>query len=271
MKIFYAISTFAALALTSCGGGTAPAEPAHTAETPAEEGAATADAKPIAQVKTLSNVVSCKAIKSINDLTGYYVGMFGKNKINMVIDEITETTIKGRSIVAGNDRPFSGTVAKEPSGILYKITAKEPGDDTFDGAFDLRLMTATKEDGIKLAGTWTANNKKYGKKEFSLQKQLFKYDTKNGMFPFTSERELTEKDVENRDKYELGIMRNEMYARHGYCFKNKEMRKYFDEQAWYMPMNVDIRTELSPAETKNEELLKRYEKYAADYYDEFGR
>ena len=265
-KLVVGFIVFAALALTSCGGG-APAEPAHTADIPAEEGAVTADAKPVAQVKTLSAKLKGSEIQGINDLTGYYVGKFGPNKINMVIDEITETTIKGRSIVAGNDRPFSGTVAK--NGETYKISAKEPGDDTYDGSFEIAL--APKADKIALGGKWKANNKKYGEKTFALAKQLFKYDTKNGMFPFTSERELSEKDVENRDKYELGIMRNEMYARHGYCFKNKEMRKYFDEQAWYIPMNVDIRTELSPTEAKNEELLKRYEKYAADYYDEFGR
>ena len=66
-------------------------------------------------------------------------------------------------------------------------------------------------------------------------------------------------------------MRNEMYARHGYCFKNKEMRAYFDQETWYMPMNIDIRGELSPTEKENDALIKNYEKYAADYYDEYGR
>jgi YARHG domain len=265
MKITYTYLFCASIALASCGGS-AP-ETAKTETAPAEEGAATPDAKPAPQVKTLSVKLKGSEVQAISDLTGYYVGKFGPNKINMVIDEITETTVKGRSVVAGNDRPFEGTVAK--AGEFYKITAKEPGDDTYDGAFEITLTP--KADKIALSGKWAANNKKYGKKTFDLTKKQFKYDTKNGDFPFTSEREMTEKDVDNQDKYTLSMMRNEIYARHGYCFKNKEMRSFFDEKEWYMPMNVDIRTELSPTETKNEALLKRYEKYAVDYYDEFGR
>jgi len=36
-----------------------------------------------------------------------------------------------------------------------------------------------------------------------------------------------------RSKLDLKIMRNEIYARHGYVFKDTELRNYFEKQSWY--------------------------------------
>lgn len=72
-------------------------------------------------------------------------------------------------------------------------------------------------------------------------------------------------------KDELEQMRNEIFARHGYCFKKKDMREMFEDQEWYVPDNVDVRNKLTAIEIKNLALIKRYEKYAEDYGDEYGR
>ena len=70
---------------------------------------------------------------------------------------------------------------------------------------------------------------------------------------------------------ELRIMRNEMYARHGYSFKLKDMQQYFDQQDWYMPVSTDVTGDLTKLEQKNEAMIKRYEDYTATHYDVFGR
>jgi hypothetical protein len=77
--------------------------------------------------------------------------------------------------------------------------------------------------------------------------------------------------VENTDPGELRIMRNEIYARHGYCFRMKDMRQYFDAQDWYMPISIDVTAKLSNLEEKNAAMVKRSEKYGADHDDSFGR
>jgi hypothetical protein len=66
-------------------------------------------------------------------------------------------------------------------------------------------------------------------------------------------------------------MRNEIYARHGYTFQLADMRQHFDKQDWYMAVSQDITDNLTETERKNAELIKRYEKYSAEYYDSFGR
>lgn len=92
-----------------------------------------------------------------------------------------------------------------------------------------------------------------------------------GEYPEASQRELKPEDVENRMKPDLELMRNEIFARHGYCFKRKEMRQAFEAEEWYVPDNTDVCSKLTPLEKKNIEMIKRYEQYAEDYGDEFGR
>ena len=58
---------------------------------------------------------------------------------------------------------------------------------------------------------------------------------------------------------DLRVLRNEIYARHGRIFKDKELQKYFAEQPWYKP-NPDFKDEmLSEKEFKNLSVIKEAE------------
>src|SRR5689334_5797066 len=72
-------------------------------------------------------------------ILGSFVGSFGDNKITLLITKADKGLVEGRSIVAGNNRPFSGTI-KEDEGV-YIINAKEPGDDTNDGMFAFKIAS----------------------------------------------------------------------------------------------------------------------------------
>jgi len=202
----------------------------------------------------------------LTKILGSFTGSFGDNKITMLITKADKGIIEGRTIVAGNDRPFSGTVTEDDG--IYAITAKEPGDNADDGTFEFKIKSAEPD---VVEGTWMPFDKKRNGKEYRLARKEFVYRTDVGNFPEASQRELTEDDVENMMKTDLETMRNEIFARHGYCFKKKEMRSMFEYQDWYIPNNTDIRALLTPLEKKNIELIKRYEKYADDYGDDFGR
>ncbi|HMT35862.1 MAG TPA: YARHG domain-containing protein, partial [Chitinophagaceae bacterium] len=87
-----------------------------------------------------------------------------------------------------------------------------------------------------------------------------------------STQKLNNKDVENLYKGDLEVIRNAIYARHGYSFRNRRMRYLFDNLVeWYVPSNVDVRNELTALEKDNIALIKRYEDHAEKYYDEFSR
>jgi hypothetical protein len=205
------------------------------------------------------------AVAAFEKLLGSFVGAFGDNKITLLITRADKDSVSGRSIVGGNDRPFTGTISQ--NGNTYSIAAKEPGDDPNDGVFNFTLA----ESADKVSGSWKPNDTKKKTKEYSLDRKKFEYKPDVGSYPETSLRLLKAKDVENEMKEDLEFMRNEIFARHGYCFKKKNLRQQFENEEWYVPNTVDIKGFLTDIEKKNIELIKRYEKYAAEYGDEYGR
>jgi hypothetical protein len=235
----YLLPALAALVLLSCNDNK------KTAETTEE-------------TKSTSLLVTQK-------LLGSFVGDFGTNKITLLITGAHNDTITGRSIVGGNDRPFEGTF-KEKDGV-YTFWAKEPGDDPNDGIYEFVIKSA---DFNMLSGTWHPYESREIK-HYALNRRAFAYRTDVGEFPEASQRELTETEIENYSRADLEYMRNEIFARHGYCFRKRDMRDVFEEADWYIPDNVDVREKLTAIERKNLALIKRYEKYAEEYGDEYGR
>ncbi|MFN3402743.1 MAG: YARHG domain-containing protein [Cytophagaceae bacterium] len=77
--------------------------------------------------------------------------------------------------------------------------------------------------------------------------------------------------MENLLPEEIEMIRNEIYARHGYSFSNLKIRRIFESKDWYIPMSVDIREQLTDIEAQNIDLLYNYEDYYMDYYDSYGR
>ena len=54
----------------------------------------------------------------------------------------------------------------------------------------------------------------------------------------------------------IRLMRNEIYARHGYVFNSADLKTYFGKQPWYKPLNNNAAVKLSAIETLNVEILK---------------
>lgn len=204
--------------------------------------------------------------KAAASMKGTFVGNFGDKKITICLDRIIGKTVTGYSIVAGNERAFSGSFNPTEKG--FEIVAAEPGDRPDDGLFKMIYSPGTDD----LGGIWKPNDKKkIAERVFVLPRRAFKYDAKAGDYPQSSTKKLAEKDVENLRPADLRIMRNEIYARHGYTFQLADMRNHFDKQGWYMAVSQDVTDNLTPIEKKNAELIKRYEKYGDEYYDGFGR
>jgi|WetSurMetagenome_2_1015567.scaffolds.fasta_scaffold792184_1 hypothetical protein len=81
-----------------------------------------------------------------------------------------------------------------------------------------------------------------------------------GKYPFTSVRELTEADLVNLTPFERKVLKNEILARHGFIFKDEEMKFYFSGQKWYSPKYNDVDKMLTDKEKYNVESVDIYEK-----------
>lgn len=53
------------------------------------------------------------------------------------------------------------------------------------------------------------------------------------IFPDSSDRLLTDADIQGLSAWELKVARNEIYARHGRKFNSQELQNYFDSRDWY--------------------------------------
>jgi hypothetical protein len=241
--------------------------------------------KPAAKPAKISAAGAAQVLNQpISSITGSWTGMFtpdrevmvldkktgdsfpaAANKITLFISQLEDGNISGYSVCAGNERPFTGGYEEEDGKI--KATLQEPGDNKYDGVFELVI---SKNDHT-LAGKWTPFNKAQVGRRYQLERKNFKYNTTIGLHPETSMRLLTSEDVNNLYKEDLRYMRNEIYARHGYSFKLREVRLLFDTEDWYMPISTDVRQKLTSIEVKNEKLIKNFEKYAEESYDDYGR
>lgn len=98
------------------------------------------------------------------------------------------------------------------------------------------------------------------------------FTTTDTIFSINPSTELLKKDlVENLSKGDVFVLRNLIFARHGFAFRDKMLRSFFDYHSWYMPVFSDVTKDLTVIEKKNIALLLRYEENAKEYYDHFGR
>lgn len=272
-------------------------------------------------------ITNSKAVNSVEDLLGYWVGdfeadiskekrdsIYQENNYNLInrkltfsIDEIRGDSIFGHSVTAGNISPFKGNISKNNNNFVIKVD--EFKKTKYDGFFEMSIV---KKDTL-LIGNWDAYNTKelrVATRKFELQKKNFEYNPNNKVdavfinddkfktskyrdtidgkafesefdeYYTNSEKlykknasiELLEKDfVANLTKADIFILRNSIFARHGFAFRDKQLRIYFENFDWYMPVFGDVKDDLTEIETQNIDLLLRYEQNATEYYDTFGR
>lgn len=245
-------------------------------------------------------------VAKVYDTTSNFVYV---NKINIVIKKIEGKKVFGQSIVAGNSRPIAGEFRHVADSLIF--TMKEPGDKKDDGKFEFSIknnvLNGTWFANNKKQAV-TQRTFKLKKQSFEYNPNLMlpedeayidyyseKIDTivetqtDSTTVPETyyqetyrsagdvitkinsSTKKLTENDLKNLKKLELEILRNTIYARHGYTFKKKSYRQFFDSVEWYIPVSENVDAKLTALEKANIKLLERFEQYAEDNYDSFGR
>lgn len=89
-------------------------------------------------------------------------------------------------------------------------------------------------------------------------------------YEYLREREMTYADVEGKSAEELRLMRNYIFARRGYIFESDDLKEYFEQFSWYVPLYYDVTPRLSDIEKYNVNFIKEYETYfGPDYTPEY--
>jgi hypothetical protein len=102
------------------------------------------------------------------------------------------------------------------------------------------------------------NGKYYNKAQERITQLEAKRPLLGGLYPQASERILSESDFNGLNKWDIKIMRNEIFARHNYIFKTTDMKNYFQQQPWYQGLYNDVTKQLSPIERINVAFIKTY-------------
>ncbi|GAA4164582.1 hypothetical protein GCM10022217_35400 [Chryseobacterium ginsenosidimutans] len=228
-------------------------------------------------------------------------------KISLKINRITKDSVYGQSIVEGNQRPFRGVFNETTRSFVLD----EPGNNKTDGRFEVKLnndsLTGNWNAFNKSAVKAPLKTLKLIKKEF-VYNPNFMLNENNDLIDWenpkdfiekytdeetgktetytasknriasdavfkinASKQKLTEKDLKNLRKLDMEIIKNSVFARHGYSFKKATYRNFFEQTDWYIPVSNNVDKDLSPMEKENVALLNRFIKYAEDKYDQFGR
>ena len=228
----------------------------------------------------------------------------GLSKVSISINRITKNEVLGKSVFRGNEKPISGVLINENNNI--KFVLKDKNDDKNGGVYTLKIKNNTLS-GNWSANSKTANV--ISMTIYSLKKQEFIYNSKLMLAPTFTEKDempnelyidyitkdeksegtyreaneniitkinasttkLLEKDIKNYKKIDLEILKNTIYARHGLIFKEEVTRQFFNQSKWYVPFEGNVDEKLTPLEKENIILLQKFEKYATDNYDSFGR
>ena len=90
------------------------------------------------------------------------------------------------------------------------------------------------------------------------------YSNDSYLYP-SDERYITESELSLFSKDEVALIRNELYARHGYTFSNEYYGNYFAEKSWYRPNSSltdgsQVEIYFNQYELENKKTLVQYEK-----------
>ena len=81
------------------------------------------------------------------------------------------------------------------------------------------------------------------------------------IMPYSNSSYLSASDLSKYNKSTLALMRNEIYARHGYVFNTNPFKAYFNSKSWYHPDSSfkGDDSELNDYEVKNVQTIKSVE------------
>lgn len=89
-------------------------------------------------------------------------------------------------------------------------------------------------------------------------------------YEYLREREMTYDDVKDKSAEELRLMRNYIFARRGYIFESEDLKEYFEQFSWYVPLYYDVTPRLSDIEKYNVNFIKEWEtNFGPDYTPEY--
>jgi hypothetical protein len=78
------------------------------------------------------------------------------------------------------------------------------------------------------------------------------------IIPNSDKKKITAEILDKLTKSDIVLARNEIYARHGYIFKSKKYKEYFNKQSWYKANPNFLETDFTSIEDDNLKIIDNY-------------
>ena len=208
--------------------------------------------------------------RSTVDLNGYYEGTIKDGTRWIVkITGFDGKTFEGYNTIYWPSKG-SGGLTTTFTGYYDKVTEEIIMNES-DGKGSGRFTGMLSSGGKSIQGSWSRYSdggsfdwdlRKLNNQQENVTRQGSEREqtTGNGKFPEASTRYLSASDLSGLSLYDLKIMRNEIFARHGYIFKTDDMRNHFESQSWYSGRYSNVENMLSDIEKSNVNFIKQYER-----------
>lgn len=185
------------------------------------------------QLEYYNDALGCKYTKEvINDV---YESLEGNDNVEKVIGDVTNLKEDDRKNIVMNvykDKADEYYARENYSQCAYYLReAEKNGYNIKEYKNYENLKEALEESGRDTL----ASEYRSGKSKDTYYKNDLEYNNLVGyIIPDSYSRKLTKEELEKYDHKTLGLIKAEILARHGYNFKDKEYKTYFENKDWYV-------------------------------------
>jgi hypothetical protein len=200
-----------------------------------------------------------------------------KNVITALLAELKDWNKDDQLLLDMLDGIYTDSQGKEYNFARESLNGEkfevQVGDGNMAQCFKLKdgkiYWVEFTDKGIDLYNAvWDDDNPAGYYKQSTFYKSLTKKDQITeiitGQYPYTSMKLVLPSQLDFFTKAQLRVMRNEIYARHGYVFSSADLKAHFSKMSWYKPLNDNSKVQLSQLEQLNVDLIKAWENNKAE-------
>ncbi len=218
------------------------------------------------------NVTKMKITDGYDNANLVLVARNSKNVITALLAELTDWNHDDQLLLDMLDGIYTDSQGKEYNFARESLNGEKFEVQVSDGnmaqCFKLKdgkiYWVEFTDKGIDLYNAvWDDDNPVGYYKMSTFYKSLTKKDQiteiLTGQYPYTSMKLVLPSQLDFFTKAQLRVMRNEIYARHGYVFSSADLKAHFAKMSWYKPLNDNSKVHLSALEQLNVDLIKAWE------------
>jgi len=179
------------------------------------------------------------------ELSGKYINVKNNKEVIFYPDKtIAEGLTDSKKYKLEDEFDYPAEVITFDKGIRFCYKRSDTGLDIFKAK-------PTEDDG------WTKGLKLMSLQRVSSLDISGKPELK-GQFTFASTQFMIKGILRYFSVSDRRLIRNEIFARHGYIFTSEDLKKYFASQDWYKPQFTDVNDQLTDLEKLNVRLLNDF-------------